>query len=186
MSLVLQMSAEEDIIFRCQNSIGLGNPLYNNNYHLGVRLVEFFNVDLINPKEIEKDGLLDFCIKYGNLELASFTASNISKLCINNDIGKYFCAALDIPKGYDSLMIGIISAWSHGISNIHWKNFDTKEKKRSWLVSCLLWQSIVAQTSKMMASGNITIPLDQTFEVEDFFVFLGRQYMAIVVILGRT
>ncbi|MDR2011975.1 MAG: hypothetical protein LBQ20_02770 [Rhodanobacter sp.] len=169
----LHMCAGEDVVFDCRHAIGF-EDYSGGNQKSGVRLVEFFNINLNKSKKIKSHSLLDFYYKFRDIEIDGFSASNIHDLDFSKTIDGYFSAMFNIDRGINGLKARIISSWLHGFSDIDWKNFDTPEKKRAWLGACLSWRSIINKTLDVNESKIITMPGDSIFCEEDFFCFLGK------------
>jgi hypothetical protein len=190
MSIKLHVKAGLDEIFVCRYASGFEfSSITNtrNSSRHNENLVEFFCVQPLVKKVIEKNSYLEFSYKYENIVLEIFEGINFHKINLNDFPDDYYsfivhCYIESSSYDYeeiDNLKLRLFSSWLNGTNRLKWTDFSSYAAKQSWLDACYLWEQKNNKTKQMYLNNAVNIPEiinipgSNILGRKDFYCFIG-------------
>ncbi|MBI3231000.1 MAG: hypothetical protein HYZ45_12735 [Burkholderiales bacterium] len=144
MDITIKLVYENTIILECDHVSGFPPKTLDpeEDYEFEVTLLGFYNIRIINPIKIKKKN--PFSISYYNNEkrLEEIEFYSIKTIDFGSWRSQYHSELFNCLNNFDYLKMKILTTWVAGFQHVSWKNFDSANKKSSWLLACLTWRGL--------------------------------------------
>ena len=141
-------------------------------YEFEVSLLGFLNIKIINPIKIKKKKLFTLVHTLNEKIQLESEIYSCKAIDFSTWTGRYHSDLFKCLNDFDFLGTEILKTWIAGLNNINWKDFDSPNKKRSWLHACLFWQGLAED--KQVLNQEIEIFGDKIESTEDLYCMLGE------------